>query len=360
MKESQFLQKINKYLSLLVSQDGSDLYLSAGNYPIIRIDNILQPLMKEEVIDHSEMMNVAKTVLNSEQLKKLEKEKQVDFSWDFENDVRFRANMFFQKGSLSLVLRVIPGRIKTLKELNLPENLYEFTQKKQGLFLVVGPNGHGKSTTLASLIDYINKRERKHIVTIEDPIEYIHKSNKSLVEQREVYQDTAGFHEALKACFREAVDIILVGEMRDLETISTAITAAETGHLIFATLHTNDAIQTVDRIIDIFPPYQQKQIRFQLANVLVGVVSQRLLRRVGGGRIPAVEILKKNTAVENLIRQNQTHQITTVLETSLDEGMISIDRSLAQLVQEGSVTLEEARGYASDTNSLNLMLKTNR
>ena len=360
MKESQFLQKINKYLSLLVSQDGSDLYLSAGNYPIIRIDNILQPLMKEEVIDHSEMMNVAKTVLNSEQLKKLEKEKQVDFSWDFENDVRFRANMFFQKGSLSLVLRVIPGRIKTLKELNLPENLYEFTQKKQGLFLVVGPNGHGKSTTLASLIDYINKRERKHIVTIEDPIEYIHKSNKSLVEQREVYQDTAGFHEALKACFREAVDIILVGEMRDLETISTAITAAETGHLIFATLHTNDAIQTVDRIIDIFPPYQQKQIRFQLANVLVGVVSQRLLRRVGGGRIPAVEILKKNTAVENLIRQNQTHQITTVLETSLDEGMISIDRSLAQLVQEGSVTLEEAKGYASDTNSLNLMLKTNR
>jgi twitching motility protein PilT len=222
--------------------------------------------------------------------------------------------------------------------------------------LVTGPTGHGKSTTLAALVDYLNENKRYHIVTIEDPIEYIHKSKQSLVDQREVYQDATNFSGALKSAFRQDVDVILLGEMRDLDTISTAITAAETGHLILATLHTNDSIQTIDRIVDIFPAHQQNQIRAQLASVLLGIVSQRLLKKRGGGRVPAVEVLIKNTAVENLIRQNQAHQISTVIDTSLDDGMISINRSLARLVKQGVVDLKDAEAYATDVNALRMAL----
>jgi twitching motility protein PilT len=225
-------------------------------------------------------------------------------------------------------------------------------EKKQGLFLVVGPNGHGKSTTLASLVEYVNNNYKKHIITIEDPVEYVYSNNKSLIEQREVYEDALSFNEALRACFREDVDIILVGEMRDKETISTAITAAETGHIVMGTLHTNDAIQTVDRIIDTFPPYQQSQVRSQLASVLNGVVSQRLIKKIGGGRIPALEILKNNAAVANIIRQNQIHQIGSVMETSQEEGMIVLEKYLADLISSGTIETKEAERYVRDVDNL--------
>ncbi len=358
MKESQFVQKVKKYLNLVVSQSGADLHLSAGNYPAIRIDSKLKQMREEEMIAQSDMEVLAQELLNKERFEKLQADRQIDFSLDMGNDIRFRVNIFYQKGMLSFCARLIPNKIKTLKELGLPEDIYEFADCHQGLFLVVGPNGHGKTTTIASLIDYINQRKEKHIVTIEDPVEYIFKSQQSLVEQREVYEDAVDFPTALKASFREDVDVVFVGEMRDLETISTAITAAETGHLIFGTLHTNDAIQTIDRIIDVFPAHQQNQIRYQLSSVLVGVVSQRLLPKIGGGRVPAIEIMKCNNAIENLIRQSQTHQIGVVMETSLDDGMISINRSLANLVSEGVVSLEDAEGFATDKNSFKMLLES--
>jgi twitching motility protein PilT len=240
----------------------------------------------------------------------------------------------------------------------MPDYIYNFMKKTQGLLLITGPTGHGKSTTLAALVDYLNNNNKYHIVTIEDPIEYLHKSKLSLVNQREIYDDATNFTSALKSAFREDVDVILLGEMRDLDTISTAITAAETGHLILATLHTNDSIQTIDRIVDIFPAHQQNQIRAQLANVLLGVISQRLLKKIGGGRVPAMEILIKNIAVENLIRQNQAHQIGTVIETSLDKGMISINRSLARLVKQGLIEVKDAETYATDVNAFRMLLES--
>ncbi len=358
MKESQFFEKVKKYLSYVVQQNGSDLHLSVGDNPIIRIDGKLHRFDESHVVTKEEMEALIDAMLNEERKEKLLKDRQVDFSLEVDSGDRFRANVFFQKNNPSLSLRLIPKDIKTLKELNVPEIAYKFADKTQGLFLVTGPTGHGKSTTLASLIEYINQTKQKHIITIEDPIEYVFESKKSLIHQREVFEDAKSFNGALRACFREDVDVIMVGEMRDLETISTAITAAETGHLILATLHTNDSVQTIDRIIDVFPAYQQNQIRLQLSNVLLGVLSQRLLKRIGGGRIPATEIMIKNHAIDNMIRQGQTHQINVVLDTSLDEGMVSINRSLAMLVKEGYVALEEAEPFATDVNSFRMLLES--
>lgn len=355
--DSQIIQKYEKYLELVISQSGSDLHMCAGNYPAIRVDNQLLQLDKENILSSKEMETLSQHLLNDQRLEKLEKNRQIDFSIEGKAGTRFRANIFHQKGTLSLCARLIPEKIKNLKELNLPERIYDFTKKTQGLYLVTGPNGHGKTTALAALIDYINQNKKKHVITIEDPIEYVFKSNKSIIEQREIHEDANDFQGALKSCFREDTDVILVGEMRDLETISTAITAAETGHLIFATLHTNDAFQTIDRIIDIFPSGQQNQIRYQLANVLGGILSLRLLSKIGGGRIPAYEILIKNIAIENLIRQNQTHQIPMVIDTSLEDGMLSINRSLAELVKEGKVRMEEAESYTTDLNSFKILLE---
>ncbi|HHX58416.1 MAG TPA: PilT/PilU family type 4a pilus ATPase [Candidatus Moranbacteria bacterium] len=356
MKESQLSQKLKKYLSFVVQQNGSDLHISAGDYPIIRIDGELRRMDKEMIVSQDDMDVLARDILNENQQEKLKKQMDVDFSIEAESGDRFRANMFHQKGNLGLALRYIPKEIRPLESLGMPEHIYRFTEKSQGLVLVTGPTGHGKSTTLAAMIDYINHRQQSHIITIEDPIEYIHQSDRSLIEQREIYKDANDFPTALRACFRQDADVILLGEMRDLETISTAITAAETGHLIFGTLHTNDSIQTIDRIIDIFPPFQQNQVRAQLANVILGVVSQRLLKKNGGGRVPAVEVMIKNTAIENLIRQNQTHQIGVTIETSLEEGMISINRSLADLVRNQIVSLEEAERYCTDLNQFRMML----
>jgi twitching motility protein PilT len=358
MKDSQLVQKLNKYLAYVVQHNGSDLHLSVGDYPLIRVDSDLYRLDKEEMITKENMQALSESILNDQQKEKFKKEMAVDFSIEIESQDRFRANMFYQKGNISLALRYIPKDIRSLKELGVPDLVYDFVKKSQGLLLMTGPTGHGKSTTLAALVEYINERNKGHIVTIEDPIEYLHQSKKCLVEQREIFKDATDFGSALKSCFRQDVDVILVGEMRDLETIQTAITAAETGHLILATLHTNDSVQTIDRIIDVFPAYQQNQIRFQLANVLLGVVSQRLLKKVGGGRVPAIEILIKNNAVENLIRQNQTHQIGVTIETSLEDGMVSINRSLAQLVRDGQVALEEAESFATDVNSFRMLLES--
>ena len=356
MRESQLQQRLNKYLDYAVQQGSSDLHLSVGEYPVVRLDGELYRLDREPKLTKEDMEALSVVVLGELRLKKFHKERTTDFSLSMDSGDRFRANIYYQKENISLALRYIPKEIRQLSDLGMPEYIYDFMEKSQGLFLVTGPTGHGKSTTLAALVDYLNTNKRYHIVTIEDPIEYLHQSKESLVDQREVYDDATDFPSALKSAFRQDVDAILLGEMRDLETISTAITAAETGHLILATLHTNDSIQTVDRIIDIFPAHQQNQIRAQLSNVLLGIVSQRLLKRKGGGRVPAVEVLIKNVAVENLIRQNQAHQIGTVIETSLNDGMVSINRSLARLVKSGVVDMKEAQMYATDVNAFKMFM----
>ncbi len=351
-------QRIKNLLRLTAQQQASDLHLTVARYPIIRIDGKLIPITQEEMLTPQSIQDMCYAVLEKEEQRKiLLEEGQVDFSYNFEDKVRFRVNAFFQQGYMSMAFRLISNKIKTLEELEMPTYFYDFTQATQGLVLFVGPTGHGKSTTLAALIDNINHNQDKHIITIEDPIEYVYQQDRCLIEQREVYQDSKSFQSALRAIFREDANVVLIGELRDLDTISTALTAAETGHLIFATLHTNDTSQTVDRIIDVFPPNQQKQVRFQLASVLVAVVSQRLLPRVGGGRVPAIEVMIKNHAVENLIRDNRPYQINNVIETSLEEGMITMDRSLAELVKKGLVDLDVAKLYAKEMANFEDLLR---
>ncbi|MCX6763059.1 MAG: type IV pilus twitching motility protein PilT [Candidatus Moranbacteria bacterium] len=357
MNKTQIEVKIKSYLQMVAQQGGSDLHLSVGRPPIIRIDGKLYPISGEKKLTAEETKDAAEVVLNEEQKVRLQKEKQIDFSFDLEGKARFRCNIYFQKGSLSAAFRMIPSKIRTLEELNMPSMIYEFTKPSQGFVLVTGPCGHGKSTTLAALIDNINRTRQDHIITVEDPIEYIFDPDMCIIDQREILQDASNFPSALRAIFREDADVVMVGEMRDVETISTAITAAETGHLIFATLHTNDAAQTVDRIVDVFPAYQQNQIRMQLAQSLLGIVSQRLVNRIDGGRVPAVEILINNNAVANLIREGKSHQINLVIETSRDQGMISLNHALADLVKEGIISLEEAESYSPDKEELKILLR---
>ncbi|MFA6383118.1 MAG: type IV pilus twitching motility protein PilT [Parcubacteria group bacterium] len=350
-------QRIKNLLRLVAQQGASDLHLTVGRYPTLRIDGRLVPLTQDSIIVPEDNKSMGEVILDEMNKKKLTDEGQVDFSYNFEDKARFRVNAFFQQGFLSIAFRLIPREIKTLEQLGIPEALYEFTKYSQGLFLVVGPVGHGKSTTLAAMINEINHNQEKHIITIEDPIEYIYEQDKCIINQREVYQDSKSFQDALKAVFREDANVVLVGELRDLESIGTAITAAETGHLIFATLHTNDSPQTIDRIIDVFPVHQQNQVRSQLASSLLGVVSQRLIPKIDGGRIPAVEIMIKNHAVENLIREGKTYQIDNVIETSSEQGMVSMDKSLANLVRQGLVTVDTASAYAKDPKNFQNMVK---
>ena len=357
MNKTQVEVRVKEYLQMVAQQGGSDLHLSVGRPPIIRIDGKLYPISGEKKLAAAEIEDAANAILNEEQRMRLKKNMQIDFSLDLDGKARFRCNIYFQKGSLSAAFRMIPSKIKTLEELNLPNILYEFTKPSQGFVLITGPCGHGKSTTLAALIDYINCNRQDHIITIEDPIEYIFDPDMCIIDQREILQDALDFPSALRAVFREDADVVMVGEMRDVETISTAMTAAETGHLIFATLHTNDAAQTVDRIVDVFPAYQQNQIRMQLAQSLLGIVSQRLVNRIDGGRVPAVEILINNNAVANLIREGKSHQINLVIETSKDKGMISLNHSLADLVKEGIISLEEAELYSPDKEELKILLR---
>jgi twitching motility protein PilT len=357
MNRTQAELKINNYLQVVAQQSGSDLHLGVGRPPIVRIDGKLYPISGEEKLKGKDIEEMVMTVLNEDQMQRLNKDKQVDLSIDLGEKARFRSNVYFQKGNFAAAFRMIPAQIKTLEELNIPSLLYEFTKASQGFVLVTGPCGHGKSTTLAALIDYINHNRQDHIITIEDPIEYIFNPDMCIIDQREILLDAPNFPSALRAVFREDADVVMVGEMRDVETISTAITAAETGHLIFATLHTNDAAQTVDRIVDVFPAHQQNQIRMQLAQSLLGIVSQRLVNRTGGGRIPAIEILFNNTAVANLIREGKTHQINLVIETSKEQGMVSMNSSLAELVKQGIIGLDEAEAYSPNKEELRILLR---
>lgn len=357
MESSHNEQKIKSLLRLVAQQGASDLHLVVGRYPTLRIDGKLFPLTQEKILTPDDTKMLSNVVIGSEEnKKKLFENSQVDFSYDFEGKARFRTNVFFQKGYVSVAMRLVESKIRTLEELNLPSSLYDLSNFSQGLVLVTGPVGHGKSTTLAAMIDHINHEKDKHIITIEDPIEYVYEQDRCIINQREIGQDATSFPSALRAVFREDANVVLIGEMRDLETIATCMTAAETGHLIYATLHTNDSSQTIDRVIDVFPAHQQNQIRAQLASVLLGVISQRLLPRIGGGRVPALEIMMKNHAVENLIRENKAYQIDTVIETNLQDGMISMDKALADLVQKGLISIDDALIYAKNRDYLRMLI----
>lgn len=350
--------EMNNLLMLMMQRGASDIHLTAGKPPILRVDSELIELNDYAVLSGNVISSLVDVLLETEERKKAFRiEKELDFSFAFKDNVRFRVNAYYQKGYPAAALRLIANKIKTIDELNLPEQIKKLINYKQGLVLLVGPTGHGKSTTLAALIDLINQTRAENIVTIEDPIEYVYIQNKSLINQREVGADTNSFSKALKSVLREDANVVLVGEMRDLESIATTITIAETGHLVFATLHTNNAAQTIDRIIDVFPAYQQNQIRSQLANILVSVVSQRLLPRVGGGRIPAVEILMMNTAVANVIRENKSYELPNIMHTAAASGMISLDSDMARLVRNNSVKIEDALLQVSDPEAFEGLLR---
>lgn len=346
-----YAKEIEKLVKIVIDAGASDLHLSEDRIPAIRVSSALIPLVKNPKLTSVDMQGFINVFLSEANKLLLEKDKDVDFSYNLV-DIRFRGNAYYRQGMLSIALRLIPKKIRTLAELNLPPILESFTRKQQGFFLVVGPIGQGKSTTLASLIEMINQTRTEHIMTIEDPVEYLYESKKSIIDQREVRIDTPDFKDALISMFRQDIDVCLVGEMRDIETIATAVTAAETGHLVFSTLHTNNAAQTINRIIDSFPGGQQDQIRVQLASSLTGIFSQRLVPRISGGLIPAYELLINNSAISNLIREKRVHEINTVIETSSGEGMIDMNRSLAELVRTGQVSVENA--YLNSSNPKNL------
>ncbi len=344
-------------LILIVTKEGaSDLHITAGAHAAIRVAGDLIPLVNQPVLSADDTMGMAMEILNEANKARFLESKEIDFSYTPEGVTRFRGNAFFQRGLVGIALRLIPSDIKSVEELNLPDRLAEFTRKKQGFFLVVGPVGQGKSTTLASMVNLINKERAEHIITIEDPIEYLFTNDRSIIDQREVRFDTNDFHAALQSMFRQDVNVGMIGEMRNPETISAAVTAAETGHLIFSTLHTNSASQTIDRIIDSFPPNQQRQIRIQLAGSLIGIFSQRLVPRISGGLIPAYELLVDNNAVSNLIREGRTAEIDVVIETGADSGMIDLNRSLADLVRQGEISSETAYRFSMNPKSLDRLL----
>jgi len=351
-----YKKELNDLIKTVFQEGASDLHLSEGKKPTIRVSSVLLPLVKREVIDKESMMGILSELVSKENREIFLKTKELDFSYGMASGERFRGNAFFQQNKISIALRLIPQKIRSLAELNLPEILKSFADKRQGFFLVVGPVGHGKTTTLAAMVEHINQTRTEHIITIEDPIEYIYEPQKSIIDQREIRTDTADFATALRSMFREDVDVALIGEMRGLETITTAVTAAETGHLILSTLHTNSAAQTISRIIDSFPAEQQNQIRTQLAGSMTGILSQRLIPRISGGLIPAYELLINNNAVANLIRENRVHEINSVLETSSQEGMVDMNRSLAELVSKGEITIENAYTYATDAKILEKMI----
>lgn len=342
-------------IKTVASEGASDLHLSEGRHPTIRVSGMLLPLVKHPVLTKEDTAGILDQLLSPKNKESFYNTKEIDFSYSF-GDARFRGNAYFQQGAVSVALRLVPKTIRSFEELNLPDILKTFAEKQQGFFLVVGPVGHGKSTTLAAMIDYINSSRAEHILTIEDPIEYIYEQKRSVIDQREVRIDTDDFPNALKSMFREDVDVVLIGEMRGTDTISTAVTAGETGHLVFSTLHTNSASQTIDRIIDSFPAAQQDQIRSQLSNSLNGIFSQRLIPRISGGLIPAYELLINNSAVSNLIREKRTHEINTVIETSSQEGMVDMNRCLADLVARGEITIENAYHFSFNPKNLERLL----
>lgn len=353
---TDYKQKLNQLIESLVAQGASDLHLCVGSQPIIRVSGVLVPLLQEAVLTQQDIESFMSELLSPERKKRFTDTQEVDFSYSHQDKVRFRGNGYWQRGTIGVALRLIPKVIRSIAELNLPPALDNFAAREQGFFLVVGPVGQGKTTTLAALIEKINLERTEHIVTIEDPVEYLFENKKSLIDQREVRVDTVDFYTALQSVFRQDADVLMVGEMRTPETMATAVTAAETGHLVFSTLHTNNAAQTIDRIIDSFPANQQDQIRIQLAGSLAGVFSQRLIPRISGGLVPAYELMVTTPAIANLIREKRTHEIQTIIETGSEEGMIDMNRSLAELVRGGEISVESAYARSWNPRTLERLL----
>lgn len=351
-----FRQEIEDLILIVAKEGASDLHLTVGRHPTIRVSGDLIPIVKKPILTPEDTLGIAMEILNDENKKIFLEQREVDFSYNPTAEIRFRGNAFFQRGLVGVALRLIPMKIRTPKELGLPDRLLDFINKKQGFFLVVGPVGVGKSTTLASLIDHINRERAEHIITIEDPVEYLFQGERSIIDQREVRFDTKNFYTALRSMFRQDVNVAMVGEMRNPETISMAVTAAETGHLVLSTLHTNSASQTIDRIIDSFPGSQQHQIRIQLAGSLIGIFSQRLIPRVSGGLIPAYELLVNNDAVANLIREGRSAEIDVLIETGTQEGMVDLNRSLAELVRNGEITADSAFRFSLNPDGLTKLI----
>lgn len=349
--------KIETLLEECVRRKASDLHIQYGLPPILRVDGALTPIAGVSALDESTIKELIFATLDDEQQKILLKDKEFDYSFAFGDVARFRVNAFHERGKLAAAFRLIPNAIKSINDLGMPAIVETFADFPRGLVLVTGPTGSGKSTTLAALINKINNEKSTHILTIEDPIEFTHRSIRSVIAQREVHYDTFSFSAALRSALREDPDVVLIGEMRDLETIQAAITIAETGHLVFATLHTNSAAQSIDRMIDVFPAHQQPQVRSQLSNILMAICAQRLVPAIGGGRVVAAEIMVSNSAVRSLIREGKTHQIDNAIQTGADQGMQTMDRTLAKLVQTGVITYENAREYAVDINELNRIVK---
>ncbi len=349
--------RIETLLEEVIKLKASDLHIQVALPPMLRVDGSLTPVTGAPILNEEMVESLVFAILDDEQKQILLKDKEFDFSFAFGDLGRFRVNAFHERGNLAAALRLIPTEILTTEQLGLPEVVKKFADYPRGLVLVTGPTGSGKSTTLASLVHKINVEKATHIVTIEDPIEFTHKSIKSVIVQREVHYDTYSFSAALRSSLRQDPDVVLLGEMRDLETIAAAITIAETGHLVFATLHTNSAAQSIDRMIDVFPPHQQPQIRAQLSNILMGICSQRLVPTIGGGRIVAAEVMVATPAVRNIIREGKSHQLEAVIQTGAEFGMQSMDKTLVGLIHAGQITYEEARNVAVDISELDRLMR---
>ena len=349
--------KIETLLEECVKRNASDLHIQYGLPPILRVDGALMPIGGMPALNEETIRNLVFATLDEDQQKILLKDKEFDYSFAFGDVARFRVNAFHERGKLAAAFRLIPNRIPSINEIGMPAIVETFANFPRGLVLVTGPTGSGKSTTLAALINKINQEKSTHIITIEDPIEFTHKSQRSVIVQREVHYDTFSFGAALRSALREDPDVVLIGEMRDLETMQSAITIAETGHLVFATLHTNSAAQSIDRMIDVFPAHQQPQVRSQLSNILMAICAQRLVPAIAGGRVVAAEIMIANSAIRTLIRDGKTHQIDTAIQTGAEQGMQTMDRTLVKLIQSGVISYDAAREYAVDINELERLVR---
>ena len=338
--------KIEDLLKITLDNRASDLHLLVGNPPILRIDGALKPLVDLPALNETTVQELVHPLLNQEQKEILNVNREIDFSFQLAGQARFRVNAYHQKGTLAASLRLIPLEIKSIEELKLPQICHRFASLRQGFILITGPTGHGKSTTLAAILDEINEKRAEHIVTIEDPIEFLLPPKKSIISQRELHADTHSWNIALRSCLREDPNVVLIGEMRDYETISSALTIAETGHLVFATLHTNSAAQTIDRVVDVFPEHSKSQVRMQLSLTVEAVLSLRLLPSLRGGRTVAGEILVATPAIKTSIREGKTHMIDNIIQTSGDLGMMTLETDLARLVKSGDISLDTARAYA--------------
>lgn len=356
MQQPAQTPKVELLLEEVVKKNASDLHLQVGMPPMLRIDGALVP-HNQAMLDEKGVEELVFSLLDQDQKQILLRDKEFDFSFAFGDLGRFRVNAFHERGNLAAALRLIPNEVRTIEDLGLPSVVNKFTEYPRGLVLVTGPTGSGKSTTLAAMVDKINSEQARHIITVEDPIEYTHKSKRSLVVQREVHYDTFSFSAALRSSLREDPDVVLIGEMRDLETIAAAITIAETGHLVLATLHTNSASQSVDRMVDVFPPHQQPQVRAQLGNMLMAICSQRLIPKLGGGRVAAAEILIATPAVRNIIREGKSYQLEAVIQTGAEYGMQNMDRTLVNLIHSGIISYDEARNYAVDLEELDRLMR---